>query len=85
MLGLLWRVFMLKTQVKMLMEEYPFSEKWYWREASLFNTLKVHIEVWAENFEHCKTITEKKNYSLMIMDRITEYHKIMQKIEVNLK
>ena len=75
---------MLKTQVKMLMEEYPFSEKWYWREASLFNTLKVMIEVWAEKFEDCETITEKKNYSLMIMKRIKEYNEIMQKIEVKL-
>ena len=54
------------------MEEYPFSEKWYWREASLFNTLKVMIEVWAEKFEDCETITEKKNFSLMIMERIKE-------------
>jgi len=75
---------MLKTQVKMLMEEYPFSEKWYWREASLFNTLKVMIEVWAEKFEDCKTITEKKNFSLMIMERIKEYNEILQKIEVKI-
>jgi len=76
---------MLKTQVKMLMEEYPFTEKWYWREASMFNTLKCFIEVWAENFEKCETITEKKNYSLFIMEKIAEYNKIMQKIEVNIK
>jgi hypothetical protein len=75
---------MLNNQVKMLMEEYPFTEKWYWREASLFNTLKVMIEVWAENFEKCETITEKKNYSLRIMKRIEEYNKIMQKIEVKI-
>ena len=75
---------MLKTQVKMLMEENPFSEKWYWREASMFNTLKCFIEVWSENFEKCETITEKKNYSLMIMKRIKEYNEIMQKSEVNL-
>ena len=68
----------------MLNEELKYSEKWYWREASLFNTLKVMIEVWAENFEKCETITEKKNYSLMIMKRIKEYNEIMQKIEVKL-
>ena len=45
---------MLKTQVKMLMEENPFTEKWYWREASLFNTLKCFIEVWSEKYEECK-------------------------------
>ena len=67
------------------MEEYPFSEKWYWREASMFNTLKCYIEVWAEKFEDCKTITEKKNYSLMIMERIEEYNKQLQKIKVELK
>ena len=67
------------------MEEYPFSEKWYWREASMFNTLKCYIEVWAENFEKIETITEKKNYSLMIMERIEEYNKQLQKIEVNLE
>ena len=75
---------MLKTQVKMLMEENPFTEKWYWREASMFNTLKVMIEVWAEKFEDCKTITEKKNFSLMIMERIKEYNEILQKIEVKI-
>ena len=75
---------MLKTQVKMLMEENPYSEKWYWREASLFNTLKCFIEVWSEKYEECQTITEKKNYSLFIMEKIAEYNKIMQKIEVKI-
>ena len=84
MLGLLWRLQMLKTQIKMLMEENPFTEKWYWREASLFNTLKCFIEVWSEKYEECKTITEKKNYSLFIMEKIAEYNKIMQKIEVKI-
>ena len=76
---------MLKTQVKMLMEEYPFSEKWYWREASMFNTLKCFIEVWSENFEKCETKTEKKNYALMIMKMIKEKNEILKKIEVKLE
>ena len=84
MLGTLYGVQMLKTQIKMLMEEYPFTEKWYWREASMFNTLKCFIEVWSEKYEECKTITEKKNYSLFIMEKIAEYNKIMQKIEVKI-
>ena len=75
---------MLKTQVKMLMEEYPFSEKWYWREASMFNTLKCVIEVWAENFEKCETKTEKKNYALMIMEMIKDKNETLQKIKVEL-
>jgi hypothetical protein len=84
MLGTLYGVQMLNNQVKMLMEENPFTEKWYWREASMFNTLKCFIEVWAEKFEDCKTITEKKNFSLYIMEKIKEYNEILQKIEVKI-
>ena len=72
---------MLKTQIKMLNEELPFSEKWYWREASLFNTLKCFFEVWCEKAEECRNKTEYKNYSVMIMKRIEEYNKNMQEIK----
>ena len=65
----------------MLNETSPFTNEWYWREASLFNTLKVYIEVWAENFERCETKTERKQYALMIMERIEEYNKIMKEVK----
>ena len=88
MLGTLYGVQMLKiipTQVKMLMEESPYSEKWYWREASLFNTLKAWMEVWCEQYAECKTITEKKDFGLFIMEKMKEIDETLKKIEVKLE
>ena len=50
----------------------------------MFNTLKCFIEVWAEKYEECKTITEKKNYSLFIMEQLKKYNEMLQKIEVKI-
>ena len=81
MLVTLYGVQMLKTQIKMLNEELKYSEKWYWREASIFNTLKCFFEVWSEQAATCRNKTEYKNYSVRIMKRIEEYNEMMKEVK----
>jgi hypothetical protein len=81
MLVTLYGVQMLKTQVKMLNETHKYSEKWYWREASLFNVLKVWMEVWSEEAKKCRNKTEYKNYAVFILEKIEECDKIMKEIK----
>jgi len=70
---------MLKRQIDALNETAPYSEKYYWRQASLYNTLKVYINVWSEQAKKCRNKTERKQYAVNILELIEKYNEQLQK------
>ena len=70
---------MLNRQIKALNETAPYSEKYYWRQASLYNTLKCYINVWSEQAKKCRNKTERKQYALNILELIEKYNEQLQK------
>jgi len=70
---------MLKRQIEALNETSPYSEKYYWRQASLYNTLKVYINVWSEQAKKCRNKTERKQYAVNILELIEKYNEQLQK------
>jgi len=75
---------MLNRQIKALNETAPYSEKYYWRQASLYNTLKVYINVWSEQAKKCRNKTERKQYAVNVLELIEKYNEQLQKEEANL-
>jgi len=75
---------MLKRQIDALNETAPYSEKYYWRQASLYNTLKVYINVWSEQAKKCRNKTERKQYAVNVLELIEKYNEQLQKEEANL-
>ena len=75
---------MLNRQIKALNETAPYSEKYYWRLASLYNTLKVYINVWSEQAKKCRNKTERKQYAVNVLELIEKYNEQLQKEEANL-
>ncbi len=69
---------MLKGQIERLNEATPYSEKYYWRQASLYNTLKIYIKVWSDNAKKCRNKTERKQYALTILELVEKYNKILE-------
>ena len=70
---------MIKGQIDRLNETAPYSEKYYWRQASLYNTLKVYINVWSEQAKKCRNKTERKQYAVNILELIEKYNEQLQK------
>ena len=70
---------MIKGQIDRLNETAPYSEKYYWRQASLYNTLKVYINVWSEQAKKCRNKTERKQYALNILELVEKYNEQLQK------
>ena len=69
---------MLKRQIDALNETAPYSEKYYWRQSSLYNTLKVFINVWSEQAKKCRNKTERKQYAVTVLELIEKYNKILE-------
>ena len=69
---------MLKRQIDALNETAPYSEKYYWRQAGLYNTLKIFINVWSEQAKKCRNKTERKQYALNILELVEKYNKILE-------
>ena len=69
---------MLKRQIDALNETAPYSEKYYWRQASLYNTLKSFINVWSEQAKKCRNKTERKQYALTVLELVEKYNKILE-------
>ena len=69
---------MLKRQIEALNETAPYSEKYYWRQASLYNTLKCYINVWSEQAKKCRNKTERKQYALTILELVEKYNKVLE-------
>ena len=69
---------MIKGQIDRLNETAPYSEKYYWRQASLYNTLKVFINVWSEQAKKCRNKTERKQYAVTVLELIEKYNKILE-------
>ena len=75
---------MISRQIKALNETAPYSEKYYWRQASLYNTLKVYINVWSEQAKKCRNKTERKQYAVGVLELIEKYNEQLQKEDPNL-
>ena len=69
---------MLDRQIEALNKENAYSEKYYWRQASLYNTLKVYINVWSEQAKKCRNKTERKQYAVTVLELIEKYNKILE-------
>ena len=69
---------MIKRQIEALNETAPYSEKYYWRQASLYNTLKCYINVWSEQAKKCRNKTERKQYALTVLNLVEKYNKILE-------
>ena len=69
---------MLKRQITALNDAEPYSEDYYWRQASIYNTLKITLGVWAANAKKCRNKTERKEYALMILELVEKYNKILE-------
>ena len=75
---------MLNRQIEALNKENAYSEKYYWRQASLYNTLKVLINVWSEQAKKCRNKTERKQYAVGVLELIEKYNEQLQKEDPNL-
>ena len=69
---------MLNRQIEALNETAPYSEKYYWRQAGLYNTLKIFIKVWSEQAEKCRNKTERKQYALTVLELVEKYNKVLE-------
>ena len=70
---------MLKNQIEKLNETAAYSEKYYWRQASLYNTLKCFINVWSEQAKKCRNKTERKQYAVTVLELVEKYNEQLQK------
>ena len=75
---------MIKGQIDRLNETAPYSEKYYWRQASLYNTLKCFINVWSEQAKKCRNKTERKQYAVTVLELVEKYNEQLQKEKANL-
>ena len=75
---------MLNRQIEALNKEHAYSEKYYWRQASLYNTLKVFINVWSKEAKKCRNKTERKQYAVRVLEFIEKYDEQLQKEDPNL-
>jgi hypothetical protein len=75
---------MLNRQIKALNETAAYSEKYYWRQASLYNTLKCFINVWSEQAKKCRNKTERKQYAVTVLALVEKYNEQLQKEKANL-
>ena len=75
---------MIKGQIDRLNETAPYSEKYYWRQASLYNTLKCFINVGSEQPKKCRNKTERKQYAVTVLELVEKYNEQLQKEKANL-
>jgi len=75
---------MLKNQIEKLNETAAYSERYYWRQASLYNTLKCFINVWSEQAKKCRNKTERKQYAVTVLELVEKYNEQLQKEKANL-